>query len=97
MRNTLFNNLIDIVIQVYIEMLEIINYFSWQNYSRSKLRGQTATRFTYKQPRLASIASSSQKRKSTVDAILGNNESQLRKKQRKYLNPTYHKKVLRCV
>merc|ERR1712127_1031503 len=73
-------NLIDIVIQVYIEMLEIVNYFSWQSHGRPKLRGQTATRFTSRQPRLASIASSSQKRKSTIDAILGNNESQLQKK-----------------
>ena len=54
-------------------------------YSCSKISFQKNQReFPSKQPRLASIASSSQKSQLTVDAILGKNESQ--KSDKMYAN-----------
>ena len=93
LKKEIFHKLVNLVIQAYIELLEIINYFTWKTYSCSKIGMEKKTRtMLFKQPRQESIVSLSQKTQLTDDAILGKNEYQLKKKAKKIINPTNHPK-----
>ena len=65
-----------IVWQVYYEVIPIVNFFSWHTFSRcNNSRTRSAN-----QPRLASIISLNAKKQLTLDAVIGKNDKEIRKK-----------------
>ena len=69
----MFQNLINIVLQVHLEMKNILIFFSWQNLSRvNKQSGFDApTRSLSRKPRYASIVSLATKKQLATDEVTG--------------------------
>ena len=77
-RKKLFGKLMLMILQVHLEMVPIINSFSWYSYSRSFSSQSTRIR-SITQPRLASIVPFTVKKQMTVNAVMGKNDSLIRK------------------
>ena len=77
-RKKLFEKLMLMILQVHLEMVPIINSFSWYSYSRSFSSQSTRIR-SISQPRLASIVPFTVKKQMTVNAVMGKTDSVIRK------------------